>query len=46
MKAEKKIKYVKAIHPSQPEWEYYLPKEDKALIKKSGYPQFSSSLYK
>jgi len=34
MKAEKKLEFVKAIHPSQPEWEYYLPKEDKALIKK------------
>lgn len=34
MQKKKKPKFVKADHPSRPDWNYYLPKEDKALIKK------------
>jgi hypothetical protein len=34
MRKTKQLKFVKATHPSRPEWDYYLPKENKALIKK------------
>ena len=33
-KAKTKHKLVEAVHPVRPDWKYYLPKEDRALIKK------------
>jgi hypothetical protein len=33
-KAKAEQNLVKAVHPVRPDWEYYLPKEDKALIEK------------
>jgi hypothetical protein len=34
MQKEKQGKFVKATHPSRPDWNYFLPKEDRALMKK------------
>ncbi len=33
-KAKEQQNYEKAVHPARPDWKYFLPREDKALISK------------